>query len=293
MSNDDFGTVVLCSGLSAGGAGLDDDADANYHDLAVRHLRAAGQAQARLAGLGGAGVDTVVDLAVFGQGRDIRIVASAARASGVRVVVASGMHVDGAFPAGLTFDPAGHRLGRPGRMVEWFTRDIRDGVAGSGIGAGVLVCGISNAGTTADARTLLAAVARAHQDTGVAVVLRTYPEHALGQLDLLTAAGVRADRVAVSFVPPADEPALVRVMDAGFTVTVNASPAGGTVAALADRGYGDRIILSVDSPDLPADTVTASLTSAGVAAAVAADLLVANPRRLLTPTSMVEATRCP
>ena len=53
--------------------------------------------------------------------------------------------------------------------MEFFVRDIEDGIAGTGVRAGMLKVVTDRPGLTADVRRVMAAAAVAHQQTGVPI----------------------------------------------------------------------------------------------------------------------------
>jgi len=52
-------------------------------------------------------------------------------------------------------------------MIEYFTRDITEGIARTGVRAGMLKCAIHRQGMTEGVERVMRAVARVHRRTGV------------------------------------------------------------------------------------------------------------------------------
>lgn len=60
-------------------------------------------------------------------------------------------------------------------MVDMFIGDIRDGIAGTGVKAGMLKCAIEHQGLTPGVERVMRAVAKAHLATGVPITVHTHP----------------------------------------------------------------------------------------------------------------------
>jgi hypothetical protein len=95
------------------------------------------RALAKLRELKEQGIDTLVDLTVVGLGRYIpRIAAIAAQVPEINIVVATGVYTYNEVPMYFHFQGPGTVLGGPEPMVDMFIREIRDGVADTGVRAG-------------------------------------------------------------------------------------------------------------------------------------------------------------
>ena len=118
------------------------------------------------------GIDTIVDVTVVGQGRDIaRIKRIAEQVPELNIVVATGIY---------TFDEVPLFFSRRPKetMTDFFVRDITEGIAGTGVRAGMLKCAVDEKGLTDGVERVLRAVARAHAATGAPITIHT---HAAGQ----------------------------------------------------------------------------------------------------------------
>ena len=104
------------------------------------------------------GVDTIVDLTVMGLGRDVKTVRDIAQASGMRVIVATGLYTYDVLPHHFESRDADY-------MAAQFVADIEDGIQGTDIRAGILKCATDEPGVTTGVEKVLRAVARAHRQT--------------------------------------------------------------------------------------------------------------------------------
>src|SRR6202000_2365198 len=69
----------------------------------------------------------------------------------------------------------GLAAGQPDPMVDMFVADITDGIAGTGVRAGLLKCALDHAGLTPGVERILRAVGEAHLRTGVPITVHTHP----------------------------------------------------------------------------------------------------------------------
>ncbi|HWS93281.1 MAG TPA: phosphotriesterase-related protein, partial [Mycobacterium sp.] len=95
----------------------------------------------RLDELKARGVDTIVDLTVIGLGRYIPRIARIAAETELNIVVATGLYTYNDLPP-LRFHymGPGTPLDGPEIMTDMFVRDIEQGIADTGIKAGILKC---------------------------------------------------------------------------------------------------------------------------------------------------------
>jgi hypothetical protein len=103
---------------------------------------------ARLNELKARGVDTIVDLTVIGLGRYIPRIARVAAATELNIVVATGLYTFNDVPICFHFVGPGAQLGGPEIMTDMFVRDIEQGIADTGIKAGILKCATDERGIT-------------------------------------------------------------------------------------------------------------------------------------------------
>ncbi len=124
------------------------------------------------------GIDTIVDCTALGHGRDIDAVRRINDQVDINLIVATGIYTYDHLPFFFLY-------GHPAREVDgkvediltdMFIRDITEGIAGSGVKAGVIKTATDRAGVTPNVERILRAVARAHRETGVPITTHTVVE---------------------------------------------------------------------------------------------------------------------
>jgi phosphotriesterase-related protein len=205
------------------------------------------------------GVRTLVDLTVPGLGRDVGLVARVAARARVHLVAATGWYTDDVLPPYFRTHGPGRLVGGREPLVEMFLRDIREGIGGTGVRAGVLKVVTDAPGLTPGVRRVLEAAAEAQLATGVPINTHTNPHLRTGllQLEVLTAAGVDPTRVVLGHSGDSgDLDHLRELMDTGATIGVDRwgmahvsddDQALATVLTLLREGYADRMVLSHDA----------------------------------------------
>jgi phosphotriesterase-related protein len=228
------------------------DEDARIAD-AVSQLRA----------LAATGIKTIVDVTVIGQGRYIpRIQRVAEQVPELNIVVATGCYIFDEVP--LFFSRRTPRveesLGRPPRdvMVDFFVRDITEGIGRTGVKAGMLKCAVDEKGLTPGVERVLRAVARAHAQTGTPITIHTHAasQHGPAILDVLDDEGADPSRVVLGHSGDVTQPDYLQSMaGAGLTLGMDRfgidhfasfTERADLVAELCRRGLADRMVLSHD-----------------------------------------------
>ncbi|WP_182377712.1 phosphotriesterase-related protein [Nocardioides sp. WS12] len=263
------------------------------------------------------GIDTIVDLTVLGLGRDIRRVQAVAERSPVRIIAATGYYTFADLPTHLRVRGPGRMFGGEEPLLEMFVRDITEGIAGTGIRAGILKCVTDAPGVTPDVERILRSVARAHLQTGVPISTHTdaIAERGLDQQRIFLEEGVDLGRVVIGHSGDTEDlDYLQRLIDAGSYVGMDRFGLDGfmtfekrvaTVAALVERGYASRIVLSHDtschSANVPdeyreknwpnwqflhiTEDVVPALLEAGVTSEQIVTMLEDNPREIFSGAS--------
>lgn len=217
----------------------------------------------QLGALPGAGITTLVDLTVIGQGRHIpRIQRIAEQVPGLNVVVSTGCYTFDEVP--LFFYGRGPQmeqsLGRPARdqMTEMFVRDITEGIAGTGVKAGMLKCAIDRKGMTPGVERVLRAVAQAHAATGTPVSIHTHAasQHGPDVLRVLREENADLSRVVLGhsgdsrdadYLQSMAEAGLTLGMDRfGINTQISYQARADMVAEMCRRGLAGRMVLSHD-----------------------------------------------
>jgi phosphotriesterase-related protein len=213
----------------------------------------------RLHELHEAGISTIVDLTVPGLGRDVELVQEVAAQVPVHIVVATGYYTYNELPH--FFDgriPALRANGIDG-LDEFFLHDIEEGIAGTGVRAGILKCATDHLGLTPAVERILRAVARVHRRTGVPISTHTdsRTKRGLEQQRVFTEEGVDLRRVVIGHCgDTTDVDYLTTLIDAGsaigmdrFGVTAYLPTADRveTVAKLCAQGHAPEMVLSHDA----------------------------------------------
>ncbi len=160
----------------------------SYPDLLGSDRQA--RAIACLAGAKAAGIDSIVDATTFDLGRNPALLAAVSKASGVNIINVTGWWLD--VPRFL--------LGvGPNQMAREFIRDIKEGFRGTDIKAGILKCAADFEGVTLPLETMARAVARAHLETGVPIMVHSFPTGhvARRQIKIFKEEGVDLTRVKI------------------------------------------------------------------------------------------------
>lgn len=195
-----------------------------------------------------AGIDTIVDATTFDLGRNAPLLAAVAKGSGVNIINVTGWWLD--VPRFM------HGVG-PNQMAREFIRDIVDGFRGTSIKAGLLKCAADAEGVTPQLETMARAVARAHCETGVPIMVHSFPtgQVARRQIRIFKEEGVDLAREKIDHSnDTTDTEYLKWILDQGCYLGLdrypgrNVSPHMRTVTLkkLLDDGYGDRLCPSHD-----------------------------------------------
>lgn len=271
-------------------------------------------ARAELTRIKDLGVATIVDLTVVGLGRDVGLVRRIATATGLNVIVATGLYAKDELPTFFSRRGPGTPNGGPDALETLFISDITDGIAGTGIRAAIIKSVSDERGVTPDVEHALRAAAGAHRATGVPISTHSHPasQGGLEQQRVFRAAGVDLSRVVIGHSGDStDLGYLMALMDAGsyigmdrfgMTNILGTQQRCATVAALAARGYAGRMVLSHDAhcfsqnwdlgvrevvlPDWNLGFICAGvvpkLLELGVSAADVDQMMVSNPRDIFS-----------
>jgi len=242
LAGDELGFTLMHEHVMVCASGLYQ----SYPDLLgeQREARAIAALQAAKAG----GVDTLVDATTFDLGRDPQLLATVSQASGVNLVNVTGWWLD--VPRFLW------GVG-PRQMAREFVRDITQGFRGTEIKAGLLKCAADFEGVTAPLETMARAVARAHCETGLPIMVHSYPAGQLArrQIAIFREEGVDLTRVKIDHSnDTTDTEYLQWILDQGCYLGLDRYPGRlvsphqrtVTLKALIDMGYGDRLCPSHD-----------------------------------------------
>lgn len=220
----------------------------------------AAQAVDRLSELAEAGIGTIVDLTVPGLSpRDIELIQQVAAQVPLNIVMATGFYTYSSLPHYFQGRVAALRPSGTDILDDYFLGDIEEGIAGTGVRAGMLKCAIDEPGMTPDVERVLRAVARVHRRTGVPVTVHTHAgsRRGLEVQRLLLEEGVDLSRVVIGHSGDStDLEYLSALVDAGSTIgmdrfgidVIRPTPERvDTVAELCAAGKADRMVLSHDA----------------------------------------------
>ncbi|MFI7443245.1 phosphotriesterase [Nonomuraea indica] len=282
-----------------------------WWDEEVRVADAVGKLRAAAA----KGVRTIVDPTVWGLGRYIpRIQRVAAEVPELNIIVATGLYCFEELPHQYEHRGPGLLLDMPEPMVEDFVRDLTEGIGDTGVKAAFLKCVVEEKGLVPGVERICRAVAQAHLRTGAPITVHTNSFAGTGPLalDLFAKEGVDLTKVVVGHAGDSNDlDYLMRMADTGATLGMDRfgldiyNPTAqrvATIAALCERGYADRMVLSHDTAcfmdyfggaweqargavapnwryDHIHDDVVAALLDSGVTREQIGQMLVFNPRR--------------
>src|SRR5258706_1376152 len=213
----------------------------------------------RMNELKAAGVDTVVDLTVIGLDRYIPRIQRVAGQTELNILVATGVYTYNDVPMYFHFQGPGTDLGGPEKMVEMFVRDIREGIAGTGVRAAMLKCATDAPGVTKGVERVLRAVAQAHRQTGVPISTHTHARKRRGleQQRIFIEEGVDLTRVVIGHSGDTTDIAYLEELIAagsyigmdrfGIDTILSFEDRVKTVTKMCERGHADHMVLSHDA----------------------------------------------
>jgi phosphotriesterase-related protein len=261
------------------------------------------------------GIDTIVDPTVIGLGRYIPRIQRVNEQVDINIVPATGIYTYNEVPFQFHYVGPGLLMEAPEPMVELFVKDIREGIADTGIKAAFLKCAIEAQGLTPGVERVMRAVGQTQVETGVPITVHTNPHTQSGLVaqQVLASEGADLTKVVVGHSGDStDLNYLCQLADAGsylgmdrfgldilcpFEDRVN------TVAELARRGYAEKMVLAHDAAcfidwfteegkaeAVPnwnfthiSDDVLPALRDRGVTDDQITTMLVDNPRRYFEP----------
>jgi phosphotriesterase-related protein len=206
------------------------------------------------------GIDTIVDPTVWGLGRYIPRVQRVAEQTAINIIVATGLYTYDEVPHQYEHRGPGLLLDLPrDPMVDDFTRDVRDGIADTGVKAAFLKCVVEAKGLTPGVERTLRACAATHRETGAPITVHTSSPTAAGRLALqvFRDEGVDLTKVVIGHAGDSNDlDYLSELADAGCLLGMDrfgldiynpTSARVDTIVALAERGYADRMVLAHDA----------------------------------------------
>ena len=157
------------------------------------------------------------------------------------------------------FRGPGTILGGPELMADMFVRDIEQGIADTGVKAGMLKCATDHPGLTPGVERVLRAVAQAHRRTGVPISTHTHADtrRGLEQQRVFREEGVDLSRVVIGHCgDTTDIGYLEEIISSGSTIGMDRFGIDSilpfeqrvdTVARMCQRGHAEKMVLSQDA----------------------------------------------
>ncbi len=291
---------------------LDTEILQNYPEEWGAEDQRVADAVTRLNELKSRGVDTIVDLTVIGLGRYIPRIRQIAQQTKINIIVATGIYTYHDAPLYFHFRGPGTALGGPELIVDMFVRDITEGIADTGVKAGILKCSTDEPGVTKDIERILRATAQAHRKTGVPISTHTHAATrvGLGQQRIFREEGVDLSRVVIGHSGDTTDLKYLEELIAngsyigmdrfGIDTILSFEDRVNTVAEMCRRGHAGKMVLSHDAacynhwlPERPLpqilprwhylhihNDVIPALQQKGVTDEQLRTMLVDNPRRI-------------
>jgi phosphotriesterase-related protein len=291
---------------------LDAEIASNYPEDWGDEAARVGGAIARLNELKARGVDTIVDLTVIGLGRYIPRIQEIAAETELNIIVATGIYTYCDLPHYFQYRGPGTVLGGEELIADMFVRDIQEGIAGTGVRAGILKCATDAPGLTPGVERILRATAQAHRRTGVPISTHTHARRRVGldQQRIFREEGVDLSRVVIGHSGDTTDIGYLEELIAngsyigmdrfGIDSILSFEDRVKTVARMCERGHAGKMVLSHDAAcfnhwlperQLPAmlprwhylhihNDVIPALKREGVTEAQLDTMLVENPRRI-------------
>ncbi|GGX02852.1 phosphotriesterase [Streptomyces lomondensis] len=228
--------------------------------LPGQELGSVAAARAELAAFREQGGGAVVQWTPYGLGRRAADLPALSRETGVHVVAATGLHQDVHYDEGTL-------AGLRGRLADVFVSELTDGIGTSGVRAGLVKVAGGYHALDAHARWTMAAAAEAHHATGAPIAVHLeLGTGALDVLDLLCGElGVPPHRVVLGHLNRSPDLVVHRqAAESGCYLAFDGPSRGNhatdwrmpdAVRALADAGFGDRLLLGADTTTAAARSV--------------------------------------
>jgi phosphotriesterase-related protein len=252
ISVDALGKTLMHEHLTIGFPGWESDTtqqDRPRHEVIEICLE-------RIAELKSAGFASMLDPCPNDLGRDVALMAEVSTRAGFNIIFATGLyhHHFGGAPYWLFRERFDTDV--ESRLAELFVTELTDGVAGTGIKAGVIKVATHDPPFTNYEKMIFRAAARASNETGAPIT--THTEAVLGdeQLDLLTSLGVPAHKIIVGHSCGTSNSEYHNTIVArgayigfdrfGLEIVQEDAVRVTALMKLVEQGYGSQLIISHD-----------------------------------------------
>ncbi len=222
----------------------------HLHDHERELERAVAQVRAAMAH----GVRTIVDPGCMDLARDARLAAAVAHETGIQMVLATGI-----YGQHYTFIPHHFQTRDEDYLADAFVHDIEVGIQETPIKASFIKTAADEPGMTPDMEKVHRAAARASNRTGRPIMAHSQPASKTGleQMRIFLEEGVPAHRVMIAHTGDTDDLDHIEELLAlgpfigmdryGTEIFLPDAARNTTVAALCERGYAGRMVLSQDA----------------------------------------------
>ncbi len=196
------------------------------------------------------GIDTIIDLTTPDLGRDVEFVRDVAAATGMNIVVATGIWRD---------VPRSFWARDLDKIADIFVREIEIGIGMTDIKAGVIKVANDSEGVTPEAERVLRGAARALRRTGCPISTHHSAPERVGtrQVEIFKEEGAPMDRICIGHsADSTDVDYLESLLNDGVFLSMDRYPGAegrpdwrqrnATVKALVDRGWAHRLMLGHD-----------------------------------------------
>lgn len=230
----------------------------NYQDDWDEDAKVA-EAVAELGQLPDLGIDTILDPTVLGLGRYLPRVQRVAEQVDVNIVVATGLYTYNEIPFQFHYAGPGLLFDVPEPLTQLFLKDLREGIADTGVRAGFLKCAIEEQGLTPGVERAMRAVGAASAESGAPITVHTNPHTGSGLVaqSVLAEEGADLSKVVIGHSgDTTDVDYLCKVADAGsylgmdrfgLDVLLPFEDRVATVLEMLRRGYAERMVLAHDA----------------------------------------------
>lgn len=201
------------------------------------------------------GIDTIIDLTTPDLGRDVEFVRDVSHASGMQVVMATGIWRD---------VPRSFWTRDIDEIADIFVREIEVGINDTGVKAGCIKVANDMGGVTPEGERILRGAARACKRTGCPISTHQWAPEKVGQrqLEIFIEEGAPLDRVAIGHsADTTDVDYLESLLRAGVYLSMDRYPGAAgrpnwqernsTVKALIERGWANKLMLGHDYAPAP------------------------------------------
>ncbi|MBK9342912.1 MAG: phosphotriesterase-related protein [Dehalococcoidia bacterium] len=201
------------------------------------------------------GIDSLIDLTTPDLGRDVEFIRDVSAASGVNVIVATGIWRD---------VPRSFWMRDIDEIADIFVREIEVGIGETTIKAGCIKVASDMGGVTPEAERILRGAARACRRTGCPISTHQWAPEEVGrrQVEVFLEEGAPMDRIAIGHsADSTDADYLEELLRTGVYLSMDRYPGAPgrpnweqrntTLKVLIDRGWAHKLMLGHDYAPAP------------------------------------------